>query len=47
MQEMKIKLGEKSDNVRMILADGSSYPVEGKVEFCRPADRSVNRSTDT
>ncbi len=47
MQEMGIKLGEKADNVKMTLADGSAYPLEGKVEFCRPSDRSVNRCFDT
>jgi membrane fusion protein, multidrug efflux system len=42
MQEMGIRLGEKGDNVRMILSDGSVYPVKGKVSF---ADRQVDPST--
>jgi membrane fusion protein, multidrug efflux system len=42
MQDMKIKMGEKSDNVKMILADGSIYPVKGKLNF---ADRQIDPST--
>jgi membrane fusion protein, multidrug efflux system len=42
MQEMKIKIGEKSDNVKMILADGSPYPIKGKLNF---ADRQIDPST--
>lgn len=42
MQEMKIKLGEKGDNVRMTLSDGSPYPLKGKMNF---ADRQVDPST--
>ena len=42
MQEMKIKLGEKGDNVRMTLSDGSQYPLKGKMNF---ADRQVDPST--
>jgi len=42
MQEMKIKLGEKGDNARMTLSDGSQYPLKGKMNF---ADRQVDPST--
>ena len=42
MQGMKIKLGEKDDNVKMILADGTPYPVKGKLNF---ADRQIDPST--
>jgi membrane fusion protein (multidrug efflux system) len=42
MQEMKIKLGEKGDNVKMTLSDGSPYPLKGKMNF---ADRQVDPST--
>jgi membrane fusion protein (multidrug efflux system) len=39
---MNIKLGEKGDNVKMILSDGSLYPLKGKLSF---ADRQVDPST--
>lgn len=39
---MKIKLGEKGDNVRMTLSDGSPYLLKGKMNF---ADRQVDPST--
>jgi membrane fusion protein, multidrug efflux system len=39
---MGIKIGEKSDNVKMILADGSAYPLKGKISF---ADRQIDPST--
>jgi membrane fusion protein, multidrug efflux system len=42
MQKMGIILGSKSDNVKMTLADGSSYPLKGKLNF---ADRQVDPST--
>jgi membrane fusion protein (multidrug efflux system) len=42
MQSMKITLGEKGDNVKMILSDGSFYPLKGKLSF---ADRQVDPST--
>jgi membrane fusion protein (multidrug efflux system) len=42
MQVMKIKLGEKGDNVKMTLSDGSTYPLKGKMNF---ADRQVDPST--
>jgi membrane fusion protein (multidrug efflux system) len=42
MQEMKVKLGQGGDVVRMVLADGSLYPLKGKMNF---ADRQVDPST--
>jgi len=42
MQKMGIKLGSKADNVKMILADGTNYPIKGKLNF---ADRQVDPST--
>jgi len=42
MQEKGIKLGEKEDNVKMTLSDGSAYQVKGKLNF---ADRQVDPST--
>ena len=42
MQEMKVKLGQRGDIVRMVLADGSIYPLKGKMNF---ADRQVDPST--
>jgi membrane fusion protein, multidrug efflux system len=42
MQEMKIKLGEKGDVVKMILSDGTNYPLKGRMNF---ADRQVDPST--
>jgi membrane fusion protein (multidrug efflux system) len=42
MQTMGIRLGSKEDNVKMTLADGTSYPLKGKLNF---ADRQVDPST--
>ncbi len=42
MQEMKVKIGQGGDNVKMILSDGSPYPVKGKMNF---ADRQIDPST--
>jgi membrane fusion protein (multidrug efflux system) len=42
MQAMGLRIGEKKDNVKMVLADGSPYPVMGKVNF---VDRQVDPST--
>jgi membrane fusion protein (multidrug efflux system) len=42
MQEMKVKLGQGGDVVRMVLADGSLYPLKGQMNF---ADRQVDPST--
>ncbi len=42
LQEMKIKMGQGGDNVKMVLADGSVYPLKGKMNF---ADRQIDPST--
>ncbi len=42
MQEMKVKLGQGGDVIRMVLADGSIYPLKGKMNF---ADRQIDPST--
>jgi membrane fusion protein (multidrug efflux system) len=42
MQTMGVKLGSREDNVKMTLADGTSYPLKGKLNF---ADRQVDPST--
>ena len=42
MQEMKVSMGERGDVVKMILADGTSYPIKGKMNF---ADREIDPST--
>jgi membrane fusion protein (multidrug efflux system) len=42
MQSMNAKIGEGGENVKMILSDGSLYPVKGKMNF---ADRQVDPST--
>jgi membrane fusion protein, multidrug efflux system len=42
MQEMGIKMGQGGDNVKMTLADGSLYPLKGKMNF---ADRQIDPST--
>jgi membrane fusion protein, multidrug efflux system len=42
MQAMKVKMGQGGDNVRMVLADGSIYPLKGKMNF---ADRQIDPST--
>jgi membrane fusion protein (multidrug efflux system) len=42
MQEMNVKLGQGGDNVRMVLADGSVYPLKGKMNF---ANRQIDPST--
>jgi membrane fusion protein (multidrug efflux system) len=42
MQQMGIKLGAREDNVKMTLADGTEYPLKGKLNF---ADRQIDPST--
>ena len=42
MQEMGIKIGQGGDNVKMLLADGSHYPLKGRMNF---ADRQIDPST--
>jgi membrane fusion protein, multidrug efflux system len=42
MKETGAKMGERGDVVKMILADGSQYPLKGKMNF---ADRSIDPST--
>jgi membrane fusion protein (multidrug efflux system) len=42
MQSMGITLGAARDNVRMTLADGTPFPLKGKLNF---ADRQVDPST--
>lgn len=42
MQKMGMTMGERGDVVKMILADGTLYPVKGKMNF---ADRQVDPST--
>lgn len=42
LQEMKVKMGQGGNTVRMVLADGSIYPIKGKMNF---ADRQVDPST--
>ena len=42
MQQMGIILGSRADNVKVKLADGSSYPLKGKLSF---ADRQIDPST--
>jgi membrane fusion protein, multidrug efflux system len=42
MQQMGFKLGARADNVKMTLADGTAYPLKGKLNF---ADRQVDPST--
>jgi membrane fusion protein (multidrug efflux system) len=42
MKEMGVKIGEKGDNVKMALSDGTTYPLKGKMNF---ADRQVDPST--
>ena len=42
MQQKGIKLGAKEDNVKMTLADGTAYPLKGKMNF---ADRQIDPST--
>ena len=42
MQEMGIKIGQGGENVKMILADGSHYPLKGRMNF---ADRQIDPST--
>ncbi len=41
-QSLGIKIGTKEDNVSMILADGTYYPMKGKLDFI---DRQVDPST--
>jgi membrane fusion protein (multidrug efflux system) len=42
MQTMGVKMGERTDNVKMTLGDGTPYPVKGKLNF---ADRQIDPST--
>lgn len=42
MQEMKVKLGQREDAVKMVLSDGSPYPLKGKMNF---ANRQIDPST--
>jgi membrane fusion protein (multidrug efflux system) len=42
MKEMGVKMGEKGENVKMTLSDGTLYPLKGKMNF---ADRQVDPST--
>jgi membrane fusion protein, multidrug efflux system len=42
MQKMGMKIGSRGDVVKMILADGSVYPLKGQMNF---ADRQVDPST--
>jgi membrane fusion protein, multidrug efflux system len=42
MQEMKVTLGGRGDVVKMVLADGSTYPLKGRMNF---ADRQIDPST--
>jgi membrane fusion protein (multidrug efflux system) len=42
MKEMGGKIGERGDVVKMILSDGSVYPLKGRMNF---ADRQVDPST--
>jgi membrane fusion protein (multidrug efflux system) len=42
MKEMGAKMGEKGENVKMTLSDGSPYALKGKMNF---ADRQVDPST--
>jgi membrane fusion protein (multidrug efflux system) len=42
MKEMGVSMGERGDVVKMVLADGSVYPLKGKMNF---ADRQVDPST--
>jgi membrane fusion protein, multidrug efflux system len=42
MQKMGVRIGEKAENVKMTLADGTPYPLKGKLNF---ADRQVDPST--
>jgi membrane fusion protein, multidrug efflux system len=42
MQKMGISLGERGDVVKMILADGTVYPLKGKMNF---ANREIDPST--
>ena len=42
METLGIKIGSKEDNVKMLLADGTSYPLKGKLNF---VDRQIDPST--
>jgi membrane fusion protein, multidrug efflux system len=42
MEEMKVTLGGRGDVVKMVLADGSPFPLKGRMNF---ADRQVDPST--
>jgi membrane fusion protein (multidrug efflux system) len=42
MKDMKMTMGERGDVVKMVLSDGSVYPLKGRMNF---ADRQVDPST--
>ena len=42
MQQMKGSLGDRGDVVKMVLSDGTIYPLKGKMNF---ADRQIDPST--
>jgi membrane fusion protein (multidrug efflux system) len=42
MKEMNMTMGERGDVVKMVLSDGTVYPLKGKMNF---ADRQVDPST--
>jgi membrane fusion protein, multidrug efflux system len=42
MQQMKASIGERGDVVKMVLSDGTLYPIKGKMNF---ANREVDPST--
>jgi membrane fusion protein, multidrug efflux system len=42
MKEMKMTMGDRGDVVKMVLSDGTVYPLKGKMNF---ADRQVDPST--
>jgi membrane fusion protein, multidrug efflux system len=42
MQQMKVSMGERGDVVKMVLSDGTLYPIKGKMNF---ANREVDPST--
>ena len=42
MLKMGVKMGEKGETVKMTMADGTPYPIKGKMNF---ADRQIDPST--
>jgi membrane fusion protein (multidrug efflux system) len=42
LKSMGMKMGERGESVRMILSDGSIFPIKGKINF---ADRTIDPST--